>query len=74
MTEILKERARCAQVIKNAMKRHSASPAKLDLLKGILTRIQNPRQKKSTGRSGGPLNEQLVLPLTNSIDDSASPT
>lgn len=74
MTEVLKERERCAQVIKNAIKRHSDSPAKVALLKGVLTRIQNPRQKKSTGRSGGLLKEQLALPLLNSTDDSPSTT
>lgn len=73
MNDVLKERERCVQLIKNAMRRHGDSPVRMELLKSLLYKIQHPKVK-STGKHGGPLPEQLVLPLNNSTDGSASTT
>ena len=71
MTDAEKERARCEQIVINAIKRNKDVPLVASKLKLVLQKI---RRSRSTGTNGGPSPAQLALPFDNSTNANQSTT
>lgn len=62
MNAVQQERERCAKLVENLMRRNKNNVLWNEKLREVVRKIRNPR---STGRTGGPLTEQLELPFDN---------
>lgn len=60
MTDVQQERERCARLVEKLISRNQDSTLWEEKLKRLLNNIRNP---KPTGRTGGLLTEQLELPF-----------